>query len=265
MTFLALSAAAAALPVTAYCAQEMREEVQTGNTSDQRGWVRKNGGTCYYGKGGRPVTGWKKIRKKWYFFHKKTKMMAVNTIAGDKKSGYWYVGSDGIRVNDRTVNKAVETVRACTKKGMTDEEKAEACFDYIARQCRYQHNSEKQSAGKMPSFAYRMYVTRRGNCYMSAAAVAYCAKVIGCPVRVTVGGQNASSTGHGWAEIRQGNKWYVYDASRQRWSYGRDLGGISWKKFYNIWKNTRYKVRRNVMYSLETADGKAVWKEITKK
>ena len=252
-------------PAGAHAAGKADAGVPSGETAVLTGWVKEDGNTYYYGKDHKRVSGWKKIKKKWYYFHKKTKVMAADTIAGDKKTGYYYVGPDGIRVNNKTVNKAVSVVRSCTKKGMSEAEKVEACFDYIAKKCRYQHNSERQSAKKMSSFAYKMFVTKKGNCYMSASAVAYCAKLIGCPARVTVGGNDKNSTGHGWAEVKLGKKWYVYDASRQRWSYGRDLSKIKWKKFYKIWKNTRYKVLRNITYSLEMKGGKAVWKDVTKK
>ncbi len=260
------AAAAAGAPAAVRAAGSIHAGASAEETEAPQGWVEKDGSTYYYNKEHKRVSGWQKIRKKWYYFDRKTKAMAVNQIAGDKKNGYYYVGADGIRVNNKVVNKAVEVVRSCTKNRMTEEEKVEACFLYIAKECRYQHRNEQQSAARMPTFAYEMYFTKKGNCYMSASALAYCAKIIGCPARVTVGGNSPTATGHGWAEIRVDGRWYVYDASRQRWSYSRDLSKITWKQFYNIWKSyKKYNVHRNITYLLETEGGKAVWKDVTKK
>ena len=259
MILMVTAMMAAGFPAAVYAADNV--VVSSENNTVLKGWVKKGDKTYYYGKNHKPYSGWHKIKKKWYYFNKKTKVMAVNTIAGDKKKGYYYFGNDGVRVKNKTVRKAVQIVRSCTKKGMSREEKVEACFQYVVRKCRYQSRPLKPSVKRLSSFAYNMYVTKRGHCYMSAAAVAYCAKVIGCPVRMAVGGKRKGAVSHGWAEVKLDGKWYVYDASRQRWSSARDLGKISWNHFYNTWKNTRHNIVRNGVYSLKIKGGKAVWKK----
>ena len=165
-------------------------EVRADDPAEEpkNGWVTEKKQTYYY-KEGKAVKGWQKIKKKWYFFHKKTKALAKNTIAGDKSGGYYYVDQDGVRCKDKTMKLAVAFVRKHSKTKDTPEKRLYSCFTYFVKKFRYRSGGLKVSAKDLPSYAKQFLVEKKGNCYRGAAALAYCAKALGFSARIGVGGK----------------------------------------------------------------------------
>lgn len=165
-------------------------EVRADNPAEvpKSGWVTENKQTYYY-KEGKAVKGWQKIKKKWYFFNKKTKVLAKNTIAGDKSGGYYYVDQDGVRCKDKTMKLAVAFVRKHSKAKDDPEKRLYSCFTYFVKKFRYRSGGLKVSAKDLPAYAKEFLGQKQGNCYRGAAALAYCAKALGFSARIGVGGK----------------------------------------------------------------------------
>ena len=228
-------------------------EVRADDPAEEpkNGWVTEKKQTYYY-KEGKAVKGWQKIKKKWYFFHKKTKALAKNTIAGDKSGGYYYVDQDGVRCKDKTMKLAVAFVRKHSKTKDTPEKRLYSCFTYFVKKFRYRSGGLKVSAKDLPSYAKQFLVEKKGNCYRGAAALAYCAKALGFSARIGVGGKTKKQIVHGWTEIRIGKKWYYYDINRQRMN--------SHMKLYKVpVKKKPFRVIKNKGWDLTVTNGKVKW------
>ena len=222
-----------------------------------RGWVTKKRKTYYY-VDGEPVSGWRRIRKKWYFFDEETKALVKNRITGNKEGGFYYVDAEGIRVTDQVVQMAVEVARANTTEDMTKLEKLYACYQYFVKKCRYRSYHDGESSTKMSSFARDMFKNRQGNCYRGAAALAYCARVLGFETRVGIGGVTSHARGrlydHGWMEQKGTNDWYMYDIS---------MGRRTTRKLYHVTrKKYPYRLRKDKAYTLIITDGKPHWEQL---
>ena len=156
------------LPAPAAEAAKAKSRTETSPTAEDaktlKGWVTKGENTYYY-VDGKPVSGWKKIKKKWYFFNKKTKALVRNQITGDKTMGYYYVDKDGVSVTDSVMKMAVTLVRKVTKSSMTQEQKMRAVYDYFIKKCsykRYYHVKGDDDVSKMPGYAKDMFKNKYG-------------------------------------------------------------------------------------------------------
>ena len=250
-------------PAPAFAAAAKQETAAAETKAKKlKGWVTKEGNTYYY-VDGKPVTGWKKIKKKWYFFHKKTKALVKNQITGDKTKGYYYVDKDGISVTDSVMKLAVALVRKVTKSSMTQEQKLRAVYNYFIKKCsykRYYHVKGDDDVSRMPGYARDMFKNRYGNCYRGASALLYCAKALGYETRLALGGMTSSSRKprtragysiHGWSEVKVGKKWLLMDISIQR-RHNKDLFLIEYKKY-------PYYIYRDRNYLLNVENGKVIW------
>lgn len=189
------------------------------------------------------------------YFSKKG-VLLKNTIAGNKKQGYYYVDSTGVKVTKKEIKQAVSFVRKHTKTSWSKSKKLKKCYDYLWKNYTYERFYDKPKASKMPSYAQYMFSKKRGNCYRYAASFAYIAKVIGYDVRVVSGSISNLRGGmspHGWAEIKMSGKWYIFDANMQRNFPTVD----SYKKTE---KTYPYKHEVFDKYKMTVKNGKVTWK-----
>ena len=221
------------------------------------GW-KTDGTSQYYMKNGKLVSGWKKISGNVYYFDPTTNQLLKNTIAGDSKSGFYYVDDSGIRVTDAVVKQAVAFVLAHTTDAQTNKEKLKTCYDYIVKYYTYERAYDKESIDKMPSYAKYMFTSHKGNCYRGAAALTYIAKVLGYETRMGIGGVTAYAyrdlSPHGWNEVKIDGKWYASDISMQRYHLETNL-------FLVLRSNYPYRLRVDKEYYLEIKNGKVTWRE----
>ena len=230
------------------------EAANTAEDPDMQkdGWVTKKKKTFYY-RDGKAVKGWQKIKKKWYFFSKETKELKTECITGDASGGYYYVGQDGIRCSDKTMQQAVKAVLNYSKKKDTPEERLYSCFRYLVKRYKYRSGGDKVSAKELPDFAKEYFITKQGNCYRGAAALAYCAKALGFDARIGIGGKKRKQIVHGWTEVKIKGKWYYYDVNRQRMN--------SWKQMYKVpVKVLPFGLVKNGGWELAAEKGKLFWK-----
>ena len=209
------------------------------------GWLRIKGKWYYLNASGAMATGWRYISGKWYYldptngdmktgwlkdgetwyYLNASGAMLANTVAGDKKSGYYWVtrngsldysvrtaktvnGVDWLVLNgkakmattesDKTLFRAFKTLEKCTNDSMTDAEKLEAAWKYIK-------TSYVERSPRVPHYrgldwpvvyANDIFVRGYGNCMSFASAYAYMAKAIGYDNCYA-----CNSGGHAWAEI----------------------------------------------------------------
>lgn len=189
------------------------------------------------------------------YYSKKGKLL-TNTIAGNKKQGYFYVDTTGVKVTKKEIKQAVKFVRAHTKTSWSKSKKLKVCYNYLWKNYNYQRFYDKPKASKMPSYAKYMFLNKRGNCYRYAASLAYIAKVIGYEVRVTSGAIPSLRGGkspHGWTEIKIDGKWYYFDANMQKNFPTVD----SYKKTS---KTYPYKHEIYDRYKMTVKNGKVTWK-----
>ena len=222
----------------------------SGKTIKHKMWATSGSHIYYYLKG-RKVKGWNTVEGSTYYFSKSDGSMLKNVIAGDG-TAYYYVGEDGKRVDDETMNAAVRFVRENTQDSMTVSQKLLACFNALCYKGSYERFYDKVSITKIPEYALYQFKTTRGNCYRVAAAFAYIAKALGCDARVASGAVPAVGGGftvHGWAEVRSNGIWLISDANLAR-RYPR-LG------FYMVTgKAYPFTLRRYEYYHLSALNGR---------
>ena len=171
----------------------------------------------YYYQDGKAVNGWQKIDGCYYYF-KKHKVQK-NTIAGTKSTGYYYVGADGIRVDDPVINRAVKFVLKNSDKSDSQKERLQDCCKAIMKQYKYYHMSAATpKASEISGCAEYMLKKHKGNCYRFASTMCYVAIVLGYKARVAAGGVTRNSSAsklyaHGWCEIYINDKWTIWDLS----------------------------------------------------
>ncbi|MGN0155238.1 MAG: transglutaminase domain-containing protein [Lachnospiraceae bacterium] len=151
---------------------------------------------------------------KVYYCNKGT--LEKNKIVGNKKEGYYYVDSTGIKITDKTTKLAVKFVRAHTKSTDSQSKKLSKCYYYLARNYKYKRSYTNlyPKAKDMKAMAKSMFSSKSGNCHRYAACFAYIAKVLGYDSKVVVGkvsGNHGGMTPHGWTEVKVDGKWYVCD------------------------------------------------------
>ena len=240
-----LLAAAALVPVQTNAASDARQ---------QRGWVKEKKKTYYYNKQGKALKGWWKLSKKWYYFDKKTKTLCRNGIAGNKKDGFYYVDHEGIRTDDKTMNTAVKFIAQHAKAAASPKAKLLACYDYFTDKCGYVNHGYKVTPEQLPKFGMTFMLTDRGNCFMGSSAMCYCAKALGYETRFGIGNSYMGPNAHGWAEVKVGGTWYLFDINRTRWFKKKNFRMVTYDK---------YPVRlvRSKCYYLTVKDGKVEWKK----
>lgn len=215
------------------------------------GWKKADGRQYYFSpENSRMKTGWQKIGGKYYFFtvsEEEKGVLKKNCIAGTKKSGYYYVGRDGVRADSFEVNAAVQYVRSHTKAGWTASRKLEACYQSLRNDYTYRHYHGVPTGAELSGCAYSLFDSGRGNCYRYASGMACIAAVLGYPVRVATGKVTSVYGGfaeHGWAQVWDEGKWKLCD--------------VGMKQFMT----QRHPVRSYVasaVYRLTIKNGKTAW------
>ena len=160
-------------------------------------------------KCGKVEAGWATVDGKTYYF------LADGTPAKNRIVDKKYVGGDGVYVNDKVIQSAVNIVLAYGGSG-SNAEKLKNCYYYMVRNYRYKSIRGVATAANLPSKAANMYATHYGHCYSYASAFAYVAKVLGYETRVN-SGQIRSASGrmasHGWTELKTNGAWYMFDVT----------------------------------------------------
>ena len=241
----------AALMIACLALSAAAAETQAAGVKN--GWVTEKKATYYY-KNEKPVKGWKKIDKKWYYFDKKSKVLVCDTIAGSKKNNCYYVDEAGVRVTDKTIKAAVKFVRKHTKAADSPKKKLLACYDYFTDKCYYVNHGYKLKKSQLPEYGRQFLLSDRGNCFMGSAAMCYCAKVLGFKTRLGIGNSFMGPTAHGWAEVKIGKKWYLFDINRTRWFKGKNYRMVTYEKY-------PVKLVRKYCYNLKVKNGKVSWKK----
>lgn len=220
----------------------------------KNGWVTKNSKTYYYKKGEKQ-TGWCRIKKKYYYFDARG-VLQKNKIVGDKKTGYYYVDADGIRVTDDVIRRAVTFVLDHSQTNQSPEQRLRSCYNALCRysyQRFYSHNPRVQD---IRSYALYMFANKRGNCYRYGAALAYAARVLGFDSRVSAGGVTAYSytslSPHGWCEVKIGGVWKICDCSMQRAHTRNNL-------FLVEMRNYPFRIRRDKIFTMQVKNGGVSW------
>lgn len=115
--------------------------------------------------------------------------------------------------------KVTAIINSVTTPEMTPDEKLMACANYVINHCSYKRSLGTPSGTDWPAaYAEEMLRTGRGNCYRYASAIAYLAAGLGFEAQVCAGSVRSSKGGqtpHGWAEVRIGEEWYIFDGSMQ--------------------------------------------------
>lgn len=198
---------------------------QAKTATVKNGWVKKGKKTYYY-KNGKPVTGWRTIDKKKYYFNTSGKQKG-QMVTGWKvlKKNYYYFNEDGSlntkksinssrksdktgSAKEKTYRRAKAIVEMITTPKMTKGQKLKACFNYVMKYKGRRPRTPHYMKTDWPVvYANDMFLDGSGNCFSYAAAFGYLAKACGYKNVYC-----CSDTGHGWTEI--GGK--IYDPEEYR-------------------------------------------------
>ena len=234
-----------------------------------------------------PPSGWVKEDGHWYFYNPKSHVMEKNKIVGNSKGGYYYVGTDGIRVDDETTNLAVAFVRANTKANQSANEKLNACVKVFVKKYKFKSIGyvEDANASQMRGYANEFFTKKKGCCFSHAAAVVYVARVLGYQdTRVSFGTISGHykkdkklKSNHGWAEvkkltrekrvkkIKKGRKtrkktyyvtskqYKIYDLTFKRRTPKKKLTDVTNREY-------AYKLKKKKRFYLVLQNGTATWK-----
>ena len=187
-------------------------------------------------------------------YYLKDGSIQTNQIVGNKKQGYYYVDSTGIKVTDKTTKLAVKFVRAHTKSTDSRESKLKKCYYYLSKKYSYTryYTNLYPKAKSMQTMAYDMLSKKTGNCHRYAASFAYIATVLGYDARVIVGdisSNHGGMTPHGWTEVKIGKSWYIFDPDME-------MNGVdSYKK-----TTTPCKTSVTRKCTMKVKNGKVTWK-----
>ncbi|MCM1246563.1 MAG: hypothetical protein NC293_13050 [Roseburia sp.] len=164
-------------------------------------FVKTKQGTYYVDQKGIVLTGWRKIKKQYYYFDRQTGKQK----AGEKVDGI-ALGRDGTAKETtynirkiKTMMKARVLVSQITKESDSKGQKLKKCFRWIFKfpYKRYRIlRKVKNQAGWELDFAEDIFIRRQGCCVSEASAFAFLAKECGYKNIYL-----CDDTGHGWTEI----------------------------------------------------------------
>ncbi len=182
------------------------------------GWLKKNGRT-YYIRRGHILTSWRRIGGKTFYFNENG-VLQKDGITGNIKQGYGYAGKYGALVRDPRIKAAVRFAVKTTGLKGTKASRLKKCYYALRSFQYYANNTTAPSAAKIPGYASFMLQNRVGDCYNYAAAMAYIARVLGYPARVSFGGVTAYAdhalSAHGLCEVWDDGAWKIIDCSMGR-------------------------------------------------
>ena len=200
--------------------------------------------------------GFRTFDGKKYYYNASGKLVRNQIIKANGK--YHYVDANGEKNNDPVIKLAVKFVTKNARKNGTRKQKLRDCYKKLVsyRYVRYfKGKSKKASEKNNRALATAMFRNKQGYCYKYAAAMSYCATVLGYKTRFVSGAFLRKIYDHGWCEVKIGNEWRILDCSRQR-HHTQDLF---------LAKKVPYKLIRFENYELIPSGGKAVWKRVWKK
>ncbi len=217
----------------------------------QTGWLELDEKQYYFSPDtGQMQTGWKKINKQYYFFtisESEKGVLKKNCIAGTKKSGYYYVGKDGVRTDSFEINAAVRYVRSHTKAGWPADKKLSACYESLRNDYTYRHFDGVPKGAELSDCAHSLFKNSLGNCYRYASGFACIAAVLGYPAKVSTGKVTSVYGGwaeHGWAQVLDKEKWKLCDIGMKQFMTDRH----PWRSYVP-----------SAVYRLTVKNGKAAW------
>ena len=210
---------------------------------------------CYTSETAFVKNAWQEIGGMTYWFGDDG-IMAVNTIAGTKAKGIYYVGKDGARVTSNEMKLAVKFVLAHSNSKLSRKKRLKQCYKYLWKHYRYRASYGKPIVSNMAYFARDMFRRKSGNCYRYALAFTYIARALGYDTRVGFGkivAYGGGMTTHGWAEVKIGRKWLVCDPNMQRNHPRINVYMVTHKKY-----RYRHTIKRR--RTMTVSGGKVKWK-----
>ncbi len=197
-------------------------------------------------------TGFRTFDGKKYYYDASGKLQKNKIVRS--KGRYQYVDANGELNKDTVIRLAVSFVVKNARKNGTRVQKLKDCYRKLVsyRYTRYyKGRSLKASEKNNRLLAAAMFRNKNGYCYKYAAAMTYCATVLGFKTRLVSGAYYRRIYDHGWCEVMIGNQWRILDCSRQR-HHSQDLFLV---------KKPPYTLIRFENYYLKPRNGKAVWEK----
>lgn len=187
----------------------------------KKGWYTTRKGNKQYYRKGKFITGFQKIRKKYYYFNKfgalqtRTVKEKKTTYypnengvveAFQKRSAWYYANGKKMTKTDaqdfQTLQTAKSIVKQITNLHMSQSEKLKKCFDWVISKPYVTRRTFANTAGWPAVYANDHFLLGGGNCFADAAAFAYLAKALGYKnVYVCVDCDGSGGKGHAWTEI----------------------------------------------------------------
>lgn len=137
---------------------------------------------------------------------------------------------------DRTAifNTCNAIIAGVTTPEMSDEEKLRACYNWVMDYTSYKRTYETPEGDWTADYAMDVYTTGKGNCYRYAAAFAYLAKALGFEAKIDTGKIQAARGGvtpHGWAEVKVGDTWYLFDPDMEDAKHVRSYYKLTYAEY----------------------------------
>ena len=192
----------------------------------------------------------------WYCFEKNGNNF---TPAKNKIVGSAYYGPDGARVDDASIEAAVEFVNTYTNPNDSAYNRFSDCYYIMVDYFTYGNNpdvTQTPDGRHIPGYATEMFSKWTGNCYRFAAALAYCGRVLGFDVGFITGQISASGGGtttHGLTTVKYNGTTYWCDAMMQN-KYPNYNSFMVTKNSYPYGYTANYSINMTV------ANGKVTWK-----
>ncbi len=192
----------------------------------------------------------------WYCFEKSGNNY---TPAKNKIVGSAYYGPDGARVDDASIEAAVEFVNTYTNPNDSAYNRFSDCYYIMVDYFTYGNNpdvTQTPDGRHIPGYATEMFSKWTGNCYRFAAALAYCGRVLGFDVGFITGQISASGGGtttHGLTTVKYNGTTYWCDAMMQN-KYPNYNSFMVTKNSYPYGYTANYSINMTV------ANGKVTWK-----
>ncbi len=218
------------------------------NAKKKESWTIEKKNVFYY-KGGKKLTGLRKLNGKYYFFDKK----GVQRTGWQKIRGNYYFfriknGIKGYMVTSKKVNgvtlksngkakktkastaklkvliKANRIMEKATKPTMKKSEKLRACYNFSMKRFKYRGSPKFQKTKNWEyQYALDMFDRGHGSCYAYGAAFAFLANAVGYTDVYAI-----SSGGHGWAEVKGkvfDPSWDIVDKKHHYYKISYSLSG----------------------------------------
>lgn len=181
------------------------------------------------------------------------------TCAKNQIVGSSYYGPDGARVDDASIQAAVDFVNTYTSSSASNYSRFETCYYIMVDYFTYGNNpdvTQTPDGRHIPGYATQMFDEWTGNCYRFAAALAYVGRVLGFDVGFITGQISASGGGtttHGLTTVKYNGTTYWCDAMMQN-KYPNYNSFMVTKSSYPYGYTSNYSINMTV------ANGKVTWK-----